>query len=103
MADEFHELFAASFIRGFNQDRPNRVDTEGLPVLLLFLNEVVVSAKLLEHVGHHHTASVSLVAKVNEQVAHRAVCKSQAEQRIRLDRHAFGFVSLLPEDLAALP
>jgi hypothetical protein len=39
---------------------------------------------------------------MNELVARWAVCKSQAEQRIRLDRHAFGFVNLLPEDLAAL-
>src|ERR1017187_6557084 len=76
MADQIHELLAACFVRGFNQDRSNGVDTEGLPVLLLLLDEVVVAAKLLEHVSHDHAASVSLVAKVHKLVARRADRKS---------------------------
>src|ERR1035437_3875185 len=60
MADEFHELLASCLFCGLHQDRPNRVDMEGLPMLLLLLDEMVIAPELLEHVGHDHATSVNL-------------------------------------------
>jgi hypothetical protein len=101
MADYFHELFAAGLIRGFNQYGPHGMNAEGLAVLLLFFDEVVVAAKLLEHVRHDHAASVSLIAEVGQLLTLDAVGKAQRKKGIGLDRHSLGLVKLLPEELAA--
>src|ERR1051326_3829755 len=101
MANQFHEFPAACLIGGFNQNCPDRVYTEGLSVLLLLLDEVVVAAKLFEHVGHDHAASVSLVAEVREFVTFGAICESQREERIRFHWHALRLIDFLPKELSA--
>src|ERR1039458_7717711 len=93
MADQIHQLLAACLVRGFHQDGPNGVNPEGLSVLLLLLNEVVVGAKLLEHVGHDHAASVSLVAEVRELLALGTIRKTQRKERVGLNRQALGLVN----------
>ena len=101
MADQIHELLAACLVRGFHQDRPNGVDTESLPVLLLLLDEVVVAAKLLEHVRHDHAATISLVAVVREMMALGTIRKTQREERVGLNRQSLVLVNFLPKELAA--
>lgn len=73
------------------------MDAERFLVLSLLLNEVVVAAKLLEHVRHDHAASVGLIAEVRELMAPGTIGKAQRKEGVGLDRH----VNFLPEELAA--
>jgi hypothetical protein len=51
-------------------------------VLLLLLDEVIIAAKLLEHVRHDHAASVSFVAEVRELLAIGTLGESQRKERV---------------------
>lgn len=73
MVDEFHQPLASRFVSRLHQNRPDRMDAEGVLVPLLFLDEVVVSAKLPKHVGQDHRAAVGLVEEVGEPPIFRAV------------------------------
>jgi hypothetical protein len=70
-------------------------------VFLLLLNQVVVSAKLLEHVRHDHAAAVSLVAEVRELLALGTIGKAQRKERVGFNRVSLGLVNFLPKELAA--
>jgi hypothetical protein len=69
------------------------MDTEGLLVPLLFLDEVGVPAELPQHVGDRHRAPVSLV----EEVSELSVLRTQGKESIRLNRHSLGLVNFLPK------
>src|ERR1035441_9403376 len=101
MVDEFHQPLASRFVSRLDKNRPHRVDAECLLVPLLYLDEVVVCAKLPQHVGDHHRAAVSLVEEVSELSILRAVLEAQGKESIRLDRHTLGLVNFLPKELAA--
>jgi hypothetical protein len=102
MLGELHELYGPGFLSGFDEHGADWVDTEGLLVPLLLLDEVVVAAKLLKHVGYHHRAAVGFVKEVGELLTLRTARKPQRKERVRLDGEPLGFRNLLPKELAAL-
>ena len=102
MVGQFHELLASRFVRRLDKNRPDGMNAEGLLVPLLLLDEVVVSAELLKHVGYHHRAAVSFVEEVSALPIFGAILKAHGKESIRLDRQSFGLVNLLPEELARL-
>ena len=77
------------------------VNAKRLPVLLLALDEMVVSAELLEHVGQRHGAAVGFVAEVNELLLHRPGREAQREQGIRFHRKPDSPVHFLPNLVVA--
>lgn len=102
MADEIHQPHSSRFVSRLDEYGPDGMDTERLLVPLRFLDEVVVAAKLLGHVGDHHGAAVGLVEKVGELLGLRATRKAQREDGIRLDGELLRLHNLLPKELAAL-
>src|ERR1035441_10489416 len=78
------------------------MDAEGLFMPLLLLDEVVIAAKLPQHVGNDHSAAVSLVEEVRELPIRWAVLETQGEESVRLNRYSLGLFNLLPKELAAL-
>jgi|ERR1022692_1520935 hypothetical protein len=101
MADEFHQPLASGFVSRLDKNRPDRMDPESLFVLLLFLDEVVVAARLPKHVGHDHGAAVSFVEEVRELPTLRTILEAQGKESIRLNWHSLGVVNFLPKELAA--
>jgi len=102
MVDEVHQPFSSRFVSRLDEYGPDRMDTERLLVPLLYLDEVAVAAKLLEHVGDHHGAAVGLVEEVGELLSFGATPKTQGKEGVRLDGETLGFRRLLPKELAAL-
>jgi hypothetical protein len=103
MVDEFHQPLAPRFVSRLDKNRPDGMDAEGLFISLLLLDEVVVSAKLSEHVGQDHGAAVRLVEEVGELPILWAILEAQRKESIRFDWHSLSLVNFLPKQLAAMP
>src|SRR5260370_31831520 len=97
MVRELHQLSRSRLVFRLEEYGAYGVDAEGFLVPLLFLDEVVVGAELLEHICGVHGSAISFVEEMGELRILRAVRKTQGEHRIRFDGEPFGFARLLPE------
>jgi hypothetical protein len=69
MVHQLHEPLASCLVGRLDQHGTDRVNAEGVLVALLPLDEMVVAAELLEHVGHDHGAAVGFVQEVGNLLA----------------------------------
>src|SRR5688500_1765000 len=82
MLGQFHQLPSARLVCSLDEHSANRVHAEGLFVLLLSFDEVVVGSEFLEHVGHWHGAAICFVAEVNDLVLGSARGKAQGKSSV---------------------
>ena len=81
--DQFHQPPRPRLVCSLHEDRPNGMNSEGLLVPLLFFDEVIVGAELLQHVGRVHCAAICLVEKVSLALRRAFSCrKAQREEGV---------------------
>ena len=75
------------------------MDAKRFFMFLLALDEVVVGAKFLQHVGRRHRAAIGLVAEVDQLTLRRTARETKREQRIGLHRETEGSLIVLFPDV----